>query len=69
MLSLLIHYSITDRFESFFVTQTLIGAANMAIWKSSWIMNKLSPAAVKSAWITFYMEAYIELLIGCIISF
>ena len=38
----------------------------------SWILNKVYqvfPLPVKQAWITFIMEAYIELLIACLISF
>ena len=36
---------------------------------SSWIRSKLFPVSIKKAWITFSLEAYIEILFAVIISF
>ena len=36
---------------------------------SSWLKGKLFPIAVKQAWIVFFIEAYVELLISNVIAF
>ena len=64
-----IAYALTYRMQRFFLNQGLVNTVSHAFRKDSWFSNKFDMVVVFQAGVRFMMEAYIELVVVCTISF
>ena len=62
-------YALTYKMQRFFSNQVLVNTVSHAFKKNSWFSNKFDPVVVFQAGVRFMMEAYIELVMVCSISF